>query len=931
MTVFWTTGERSALLRTIANVAAGAPGILVVEGDAGTGKSTLLDTLVELADGFVRCDAYGDESERVPFGVLRQFGVSELETADGGLLSPQLAAQMLKVVVEAKSGGRHVLLRLDDLQWADQETSESLVWLLRRMSGMRLLAAVAARPFAGQHSLWNRWVVSAPGVVRVRLGGLSFPAATELIGEFHPELDAGTVRRLWEHTSGNPLHLKELLSNHGSVDLSAVDRLPAPAAFETLVRSRLDELDGEAVDLARATAVLGTGWNPLRMAGAVAEVANLDNAAQTLIGAGLLAAQAGGAKGEVVVRPQQALVQAAVYAQMPILQKRQFHLAAAALVEDGSAALAHRFAASTTYDDLLAADLEALAGRLYGQRSYRLAARHLLHASCLTRDVDTRDHRRIRSFFNSALAHDYSAIPADAVADIRLRDPSAASLVEGAVAVFQSRWLDAIRLLSPVGLRTEKSGDDLTAYRSGVLLAWAQNSIVQPPELVAATLDHARSLPVRDSALVAYVDLTSFNSADRLIDAQKMYQLGGLPSQPELVPDEQTYTLIWRAELRFQEGFLVAAAADLREAQSRVAQHRVDDVLGGRLLAALLGHVYWFHGQWSVAGVHLGLSMHRTNGNDLADVEHSSSPDIVEATIGARAAAAALTSSAGFELADAMLDEAGKVLTIAPFRLGLYALIVSWVARLHAGGNQEQQSKLWPRVHAQWPEISFTTGVVGPTYLTHFALAAIWAHEFVEAESYLVEMISMTQTASWVNGASQWLRGLIAEHEADHHDALDYYQIAAGFSYTEIPILGAHILADLSRLAHDMGHWAESKEARNAALQIYRSLGASTYVDRLEAWEFRDDAATEVRDVMPIVTDRERAVLTLLIKGFSYQQIARELSVTKSAVNYHLSNLYLKLAVRSRHELAALVVQDPRRFGFAAPPLIQHSSPGRGI
>jgi DNA-binding CsgD family transcriptional regulator len=54
------------------------------------------------------------------------------------------------------------------------------------------------------------------------------------------------------------------------------------------------------------------------------------------------------------------------------------------------------------------------------------------------------------------------------------------------------------------------------------------------------------------------------------------------------------------------------------------------------------------------------------------------------------------------------------------------------------------------------------------------------------------------------------------------------------------------------------------------------------------------------------LTDRERDVAELAVSGYSYAQIARELFVAQTTVGYHLSNIYAKCGVRSRHELTEL-------------------------
>lgn len=59
------------------------------------------------------------------------------------------------------------------------------------------------------------------------------------------------------------------------------------------------------------------------------------------------------------------------------------------------------------------------------------------------------------------------------------------------------------------------------------------------------------------------------------------------------------------------------------------------------------------------------------------------------------------------------------------------------------------------------------------------------------------------------------------------------------------------------------------------------------------------------------LTGRERDVLTLVVDGLSYTQIAAELFVTRSTVAFHLGNIYAKTGVTSRHQLIAVIRQDP--------------------
>jgi len=59
------------------------------------------------------------------------------------------------------------------------------------------------------------------------------------------------------------------------------------------------------------------------------------------------------------------------------------------------------------------------------------------------------------------------------------------------------------------------------------------------------------------------------------------------------------------------------------------------------------------------------------------------------------------------------------------------------------------------------------------------------------------------------------------------------------------------------------------------------------------------------------LSDRERAVATLLVGGLSYAQISRELFITRATVGFHLGRIYAKTGVASRHELVDVAHQNP--------------------
>jgi hypothetical protein len=371
----WDAEQRAAMTGAVERAAAGSPTVLVVEGEPGTGKTSVLDEVVDLAGGFRVLAADGlDTGDSAPYDVLAQWGIPVPPES-----SPLTAGQQLRTAVDAAGGP--LLLRVDDLQWADPESVTALLGLVSRAAGDRLLVAVGTRPSAA-HPAWRRWTGGRDRAVHLVLTGLS-PAATGALAEaLRPGLIPAAAQALWEHTGGNPFYLTALLTEYDVATLSEPRRLPAPAEFTALVRTRTSRLNPAALAVLEAATVLGAGWVPLRDVVELAEVADPAAAVQELVDADLLARR----DFPEQLRIPHGLVRAAVRELTPLPRLRLLHQRAAALVTDRAAVLEHRIAATDGYDDALAGDLEAFAHQLHQQRSHRLAAATLVSASVLSRD-----------------------------------------------------------------------------------------------------------------------------------------------------------------------------------------------------------------------------------------------------------------------------------------------------------------------------------------------------------------------------------------------------------------------------------------------------------------------------------------------------------------------------------------------------------------
>jgi DNA-binding SARP family transcriptional activator/tetratricopeptide (TPR) repeat protein len=240
----------------------GTAGLVVVEGPAGIGKSSVLDALGQLLAGeavVLRAvpDALGAELPLQPvLDALRAAlqGRDALLGADRDLLAPLLGMTTaptstassfaavttgsgrprllaaLEALVHRLGEGRPVLLLLDDGHLADATTVQLLQRCTRAGAGHRLLVVVATRPDDGP--AWHGR--------RLALGTLDRAAVAAVVGEERAD-------ELWDRSGGHPLFLHEL-ARHDDGDL--------PASVLAAVAQRCAGTDDLAETL-RAAAVLG--------------------------------------------------------------------------------------------------------------------------------------------------------------------------------------------------------------------------------------------------------------------------------------------------------------------------------------------------------------------------------------------------------------------------------------------------------------------------------------------------------------------------------------------------------------------------------------------------------------------------------------------------------------------------------------------------
>ncbi|HXZ75899.1 MAG TPA: AAA family ATPase, partial [Streptosporangiaceae bacterium] len=397
--------ELAVLAELAARARADQPQVVLVEGDAGMGKSSLITQFAPMVSATAVLRASGEEGESsLCYGVISQvaaaagsLGVAAPALLSGGLaesLDPlAVGAELLSIFDTLGRPGQLTLLLVDDLHWSDPLSARALLFCLRRLWADRVLVVVTARPgqLARHGEGWYRFFAGDERATRLRLD----PLGTAEVVALSRELGTGQLSQpaaavLLEHTAGNPLYCVALLRELGAGQLDRAHGPPrVPRDLAGLLLARVSRLQPAAQDLVMAAAVLGQR-SPLRLAGELAGIDDPPVAAEEAAGASVLV-QVPGELGDDIsfVHP---LVRSAVYHDLGIARRAALHRRAASLL-GGERSLAHRVAAAAGPDEALAVDLEEAARDAQSSGRTALAASLFAQAATASAEAGPRERR----------------------------------------------------------------------------------------------------------------------------------------------------------------------------------------------------------------------------------------------------------------------------------------------------------------------------------------------------------------------------------------------------------------------------------------------------------------------------------------------------------------------------------------------------------
>src|SRR5215217_1627657 len=276
-------GELGALHGAFGEAAGGHSQIVVVEGEAGIGKTTLVERFLSELPATRILRASGDESEsHVAFAMADQLLRSDGRDNDalGNGTHVAVGLELLELINSGPERAPCVVVA-DDAHLIDPESLRALLFAARRLLASQALILLVVRGTRDDAlpEGWRKLAAGSTGAV-LRVGPLAPAHLSELGRALGVAMTPDAAGRLWEHTRGSPLYARAVLRELPADDSWQYEPrpLPVPDSYAQLVRQDLERCASDVVTLIEATAVLGVRA-PLHR---VLELAVLDDPLQTL-------------------------------------------------------------------------------------------------------------------------------------------------------------------------------------------------------------------------------------------------------------------------------------------------------------------------------------------------------------------------------------------------------------------------------------------------------------------------------------------------------------------------------------------------------------------------------------------------------------------------------------------------------------------------
>jgi DNA-binding CsgD family transcriptional regulator/tetratricopeptide (TPR) repeat protein len=906
--------ERETLERLLQDARNGHSAVLVVRGEAGVGKSALLQAVADQASGFRVAQIAGVESEmELPFAGLHQLFAPMLGRLDG---LPQPQQRALRVALGIASGytpdrflvalGALTMLAeiaeeepflcfVDDAQWLDGASRQVLGFVARR-----LLAEPVAMVFAVREP--DAELVGLPELL---LGGLDSENARSLLATVIPgRLDERVLDRIVAETRGNPLALLELPRGLPATQLAGgfglPNLVPLTGRIEESFLRRLDDLPPQTRLLLLVAAAEPVG-EPALMWRAATRLGIPGTAIEPAARTGLLDVGA-------QVRFRHPLVRSAVYRSASDVERQSAHRVLAEVTDSATEPdrrAWHRAQATLGPDEDVAGELERSAGRAQARGGLAAAAAFLGRAADLTADPVRRAERMLAAAqvnlqagaFDEALAllAAAEAGPLDELGRARL------GLLQAEVAFAQNRGSDAPQLLLEAAGKFETL--DARLSRETYLDAWG-------------------------AALFA----GRLASAGSLNDVSRAVRTAPQPEHPPRASD----LLLDGLALVFTEGRGTAAPVLERAATAFASsQASVEEVLRWGWLATVASVYVWdYEACLAIA---------------TREVEVARDSGALEVlAVGVNILGQALCLGGDFAGASLLIAEADAVREATRTRVGRYGALVLAGFR----GQEAEVSELFDATIREATPDGQGTAVQFAHYANAVVMNGLGRYEeavpsAIEASDDTPELVvsrwslsELIEAASRTGITELAARALtrLGEHtlasdsdwglgiEARSRALLANGEAAERLYREAIDRLGrTRLRPDFARARLLYGEWlrrenrrVDAREQLRDAHEAFVSMGADAFAERArhELLATGEKVRGRRDDTRDELTPQEEQIARLARDGMTNPEIGAQLFLSPRTVEWHLRKVFTKLGISSRRQLRS-ALPDPGRAAVA--------------
>ncbi|WP_282961335.1 helix-turn-helix transcriptional regulator [Streptomyces virginiae] len=900
--------ELAVLKSCIEEAVGGTPSVVVVQGAAGIGKSSLVWSALRQHSAMTVLRASCDEAEAdFAFGMVTQLCThipEELKKDHDVLREPVIPPATASYVVGAQlvellgqlQEGEPVAVVVDDVQWADTPSVHALGFVLRRLWADQVLIILTARTGGGDESApeWERLMAGPQEARVIDLRGLGEGEVTELAA--NAGLDERAARRLFSHTEGHPLYVRTLLRDYAASDFAGHETpLPVPSNLADAVRHQTAVLPADSLALLQALAVLG-GTHPLAMVASLAGVADGSEALEPLLSAGLVLWSPSQLAGPV--RMHHALQQEAIYHGILPGRRTQLHRQAATLV-DAATAWRHRVAAADTTDNGLAQELETEAGRSLAEGSAAAAVTYLLWACHLSDTREERERRLLQAGLHLAWSGQFDRL-GTLVTQIAACDPSRLRdvLTDGwALNVGDGSKERHLARTTREAACAPDGGEWAAAAAGGCFLGlyyFGSDRIEEALELTNHLIERIVDRLPPDFAQYYHVSLLYFLSytAGPSIALAEFNEKFHLPSRAQDVGKEFAHLLGGRGVVRAYAGHFRDSLIDVTTALRGGSQHNIPT----EEIHSTLALSQYFLGDWDDALISAEHCL------TITEVQHQHwyLPIAYMLAVLPRAGRGQWDSAQGHlqSLRDCT-DDAGREVGVA----------IAEASLAHAAGDSQKllEATQFLVERALKPSRARALHLLWEPW---HAEALIESNRLDEAIEAVAQVRRTAHDSPCLATAASWLAARLTWAQGDIDQALQRFQEdAPKASADDIPLHRAHQAHAHGRLHLSRNDRRQAVTHLRTAHHIYSTLSALPYLERCTADLERCglNAPSDAPHSLLALNERETAIAHLVVQGMTNQEAANHLFVSTKTIEYHLSRIYSKLGISSRRDLRAHV------------------------